>query len=111
MDIKELKENFEKLGTLRLAVYQTKGEGPSSTKIVYLNVGLVLAYGWAVLAVSFAVRYLWKGTADIIFAGVITALAPVVIGFATSAHKAKNQAQVDAAKDANAQAPPSGSVP
>lgn len=97
MTIEDLKDMLPKLGTLRLAVYQTQGNGPSSTKIVYLNVGLVFTYGWLLMVAAFCGRYIGWGTADGTFAAAISILSPIVIGFATSAHKAKNQAQADAA--------------
>ena len=91
MDLNMAREKMAKLGTMRLAVWQTKGLGPSSTKIVYLNMGIISAYGWLLMVATFCGVYLATGKADPIFAGVITFTLPVVIGFATSAQKAKNK--------------------
>lgn len=104
MPFEKLKELMPKLGTLRLSVYHTSGSGPSSTKIVYINVGLVAIYAWLLMVVAFCAVYEFTGKVDGTFAGVITAVLVTIVGFATSAQKQSNQARADASAKENSDA-------
>lgn len=107
MDFTKLQEMFNKLGTLRLAVWHTQGIGPSSTKIVYINMGLVGVYGWLLMVATMCGVYIGTGEVNPVLAGVVTTVLGLLIGFSTSAQKAKNREQVEAMKSPDS--PPGGS--
>lgn len=98
LSLEQLKQMIPKSGLLKLAAFQTGGDGPSSTKIVYLNVGLVGIYGWLLMVVTFCGRYAWTGNADIYFAGAIGSVLIALVGFAANAQNAHNKATADASK-------------
>ena len=92
----KLKELFDKLGTLRLAAWQTKGQGPSSTKIVYMNVGLAAIYGWLLLVCAMAGVYIGYQHVDGTLAALVGSLLLTIVGFATQAQRDKNKATANA---------------
>jgi hypothetical protein len=116
ISVEQIKSMLPESGLLKLAVFQTGGEGPSSTKIVYLNVGLIAIYGWLLMVITFCAVYACSGEADGVFAGVIGSVLLAIVGFATNAQNTKNKATADASKVVSTSVrestppPPSGST-
>lgn len=65
----------------------TQGEGPSSTKLVYLTNGMLAAYCATLGTVAIISVYIWFRVVDPIICGFVSALWVTSIGFASGAKK------------------------
>lgn len=90
---------------LKGMIFQTGGEGPSVTKGAYGFVCLVTGLSLLVMVVAMCRVYVKTPNHDVnaTFAGVVTLVFGLFMGFATSAHKQKNTQQVTAQGEKDAQ--------